>query len=65
MIISKAITDEARMGLTRIKLQPANYFYLHRGKCPLKGCKMASPDEAWEILISIASAFRLAQRSET
>jgi hypothetical protein len=29
--------------LTRIRLQRAIYFCLHRGKCPLKGCRMTSP----------------------
>jgi len=29
--------------LTRIRLQLAIYFWLHRGKDPAKGCKIGSP----------------------
>jgi hypothetical protein len=31
-------------GRTRIRLQLAIYFCLHKGKCRLKGCRMASPN---------------------
>ena len=50
------------MGLTRIKLQRAIYFCVHRGKSPLKGCKMASLDAVLKIPISIASSLGLLAR---
>src|SRR5262249_59810513 len=34
---------DAHHHLTRIRLQPVIYFCLHRGNCPLKSCRMASP----------------------
>src|SRR4029077_8846684 len=34
--------------LTRIRLQLAVYFWLHRGKCALKGGKLASHKRAWK-----------------
>jgi len=36
------MTDNYPSGLTRIRLHAAIHFCLHRGKCPLKGGRMAS-----------------------
>ena len=73
-ILQRFSVAGARRGLNRIRLQLAIYFRLHRGKCSLKGCIMASREIfVWneQVLLTLSRtavsespAFELVTRSQ-